>query len=182
MLCLPTLQVYADGCLGVPENETLVADLRQDVFSQSSHVHHCIAVDTALQHRTGNFQGRPSLTFLDAALFTKLIPSRRPSSRACCSSHCAIVINSRSLYLEMDTFSDSTVLSRSLRPIPDIEGGVHHIGLQIPLRQPGYSLPPIRNTAATLRAVIRTLAAAFASASSNVQMVYSTLKTASRPC
>ncbi len=42
-------------------------------------------------------------------------------------------------------------------------------GLPIPLPRPGYRLPPICNTAATLRAVIRTLAAAFASASSRVQ-------------
>ena len=58
-------------------------------------------------------------------------------------------------------------------------------GLQIPLRQPGslnYSLPPICKTAATFRAVIRRLAAALASASSRVQMVYNTLNTASSPC
>ncbi len=55
-------------------------------------------------------------------------------------------------------------------------------GLQIPLRQPGYRLPPICKTAATLRAVIRRLAAALASASSRVQMVYNTLNTASSPC
>ena len=55
-------------------------------------------------------------------------------------------------------------------------------GLQIPLRQPGYRLPPICKTAATLRAVIRRLAAALASASSRVQRVYNTLNTASSPC
>lgn len=55
-------------------------------------------------------------------------------------------------------------------------------GLQIPLRQPGYRLSPICKTAATLRAVIRRLAAALANASSRVQMVYNTLNTASSPC
>lgn len=53
-----------------------VGDALQIFFSQTGHGHHCIAVDAALQHRAGNFQGRFALafraSFLDAALFTKL--------------------------------------------------------------------------------------------------------------
>jgi len=49
-----------------------VGDAPQIFFSQTGHGHHCIAVDAALQHRAGNFQGRFALTFLDAALFAKL--------------------------------------------------------------------------------------------------------------
>ena len=49
-----------------------VGDALQIFFSQTGHGHHCIAVDAALQHRAGYFQGRFALTFLNAALFAKL--------------------------------------------------------------------------------------------------------------
>ena len=53
-----------------------MADLRQVVFRQAGHFHHGIAVNTVLEHGTGNFQLAFQFAFVaaffDTTLFTEL--------------------------------------------------------------------------------------------------------------
>lgn len=49
-----------------------MADLRQVVFSQTGHFYDGIAVDTVLQHGTGNFEFAFITAFFNTTLFTEL--------------------------------------------------------------------------------------------------------------